>query len=51
MQFYQKRRENCVKTHVILKKASFYAWAAANYRCFSTSSIILYNYLLAAFFY
>ena len=25
MQFYQKRRENCVKTHVILKKASFYA--------------------------
>ena len=27
------------------------AIAAANYRCFSTSSIILYNYLLAAFFY
>lgn len=27
------------------------ACAAANYRCFSTSSIILYNYLLAAFFY
>ena len=25
MQFYQKTRENCVKTHVILKKASFYA--------------------------
>lgn len=24
MQFYQKTRENCVKTHVILKKASFY---------------------------
>lgn len=26
------------------------AIAAANYRCFSTSSIILYNYLLAPFF-
>ena len=31
--------------------AEMTACAAANYRCFSTSSIILYNYLLAAFFY
>lgn len=33
------------------KYAGLAACAAANYRCFSTSSIILYNYLLAAFFY